>query len=300
MKLYEKYKDFLMNNLMYIIVEIYLLSLMLGYTSVVQSSEKLTLILKLIRYICYIAFGIKIYKDWKNGSKMTYMILVLICIAILAILVEKSRSVFFLVLFAIAIRNMKFDKIINYTFKVYMVVFILTINLAILGIVPNWLFFRGNVERYALGFIYATDAMGIYLIIMIMFFYQKRSKASWMEIALSEAINVLLYKFTDSRLSFILINALLILLCLSKINWAKNILYKKSVQNVLKTFCYVLPIALFLIFNLMTVLYVNNNEFAIKANILLSERFRITGKAYDKYGVPVFGKNIEWIRMGRK
>ena len=172
------------------------------------------------------------------------------------------------------------------------------LNLSLLKVLPDWIYYRGKIARHSLGFIYATDAIGIYLIIILMYFYIKKSKARIEEIILLETINVFLYKMTDGRLSFILITLLLAGLLLSKLKILKNLFKRRISQKIIKITCYILPVVLFISFNLLTYLYSCNNSFAKQVNEILSDRLKYTSEAYENYGIPIFGKNIKWNGWG--
>ena len=296
--IFDKIKKVSLDNLVYISWGIYILTCFLNIVGIIVLSDRTQNVLKIVRYVCYIIFAFKIFHDWKNGEKITVSIVLTGALTIAIAIFAKNRSVFFIWFILLALRKMEFDRLIQIAFKIFTIAFLVIICLATLGIIPNWEFSRGNSIRYALGFIYATDAIGMYLIIILMFFYTKREKSTKTELLILETINVFMYSYTNGRVSFILISLVLFIQFLSRFEWIKNIFYCKIVQNCLKIICHTLPIVLFIGLHLLIVMYANNSFVANKVNKLLSNRIRLTYQAYRNYDVKPFGSNIKWQGWG--
>lgn len=294
----DKLKRLRINDLTYFFWGVYIFASFLNSIGIFFINDELQLGLKLIRYICYGIFVSKIFIDWKNGEKITISILTIVFVSLAIALFAKNRSIFFSVIIFIALRNMEFDKLIKIALNIYLIGFLIVICLAMLNIIPNWEFSRGNMPRYALGFIYATDAIGIYLIIILMFFYTKKDKATKIELLVLEAINVFMYSYTNGRLSFILISAVLFIQFLSKFEFIKKIFYNKFVQKSLQIICHTLPVVLFLGIHLLVIMYANNIFIANKVNRILSDRIKLTYQAYRKNDVNLFGNDIKWQGWG--
>ncbi len=295
----NKIKNYIKSDsFMYVFFGIYMMILLINNTSLFLSNDILLVCMKIIRYICYIVFGIRIIIDWKNGSNITLTIILLTILSILIFLVAHNKNVFLLLIFLISLRKLDFDKLIKITFNIFIFIFLITISLSLMGIIPDWIFYRGSIVRHSLGFVYATDAIGIYLSIIIMYFYIRKSKATYIELMILETINIFLYKFTDGRLSFILVSIILGIMLLSKFKFVKKLYNYFMNKKVFKILCCTLPIILFLMFNFITLLYTNNNSFAIRVNELLSNRLKYTSEAYKEYGVTLFGEQIEWNGWG--
>ena len=62
--------------------------------------------------------------------------------------------------------------------------------------------------------------------------------------------------------------------------------------------CYSAPVVLLIIFNSLTYAYSKNYNNIDKVDKLLSGRLELTAKAYEEYGVPIFGKDIKWHGWG--
>ena len=294
----DKIKQLKIEEITYFFWGIYIVASFLNNIGIFFINDELQLGLKLIRYVCYGIFVAKIFIDWKNGEKITVSILAIMFVSLAIAFFAKNKSIFFIVIIFIALRNMKFDKLVKIALNIYLIGFLIVICLAMLNIIPNWEFSRGNMPRYALGFIYATDAIGIYLIIILMFFYTKKDRATKIELLVLEAINVFMYSYTNGRLSFILISAILLIQFLSKYQFIKNVFYNNFVQKCLKIVCHTLPVVLFLGIHLLVIMYANNNFIANKVNRILSDRIKLTYQAYRKNDVNLFGNDIKWQGWG--
>lgn len=298
MKYLKKIKTLSLEDITYIVWGTYIFVTFLNMISVVYASNFAQLVLKCVRYLCYIEFLVKVIKDWKDGAKITFPIIFMGLLAGIIAITAKNRTLIFLLLIFLALRKMNFDKLIEISLKIYMTGFLITVILAILKIIPNWEFSRGNTPRYALGFIYATDSIGVYLAIILMFFYIKKDKATNMELLVFELINVFMYSYTDGRLSFILISAILFIQFISRYNFVKNVFYNSIIQKCLKALCHTLPVILFLGLHLLVIMYANNNIVANKINRLISDRVKLTYQAYRNNDVKLFGNDIKWQGWG--
>jgi len=297
-KYLKKINEATLDDIMYVVWGIYIITTFLNTVSVFFQSEVLQLVLKVVRYLCYIISTIKIVADWKKGLNVTIPMIVISILSLIILLVTSNRNIFLTFLILIALRNLQFNKLISIALKLFLLMFFIVVSLAILKIIPNWEFSRGTLPRYALGFSYATDAIGTYLIVILMYFYIRNSKATYIELIVLETINILIFDYTNGRASFLLISVILFTQLLSKFNWVKEIFYSKIIQKIVKLSCYTLPIVLFVLFHMFICLYSMNNTIANKVNKILSDRIKYTYQTYRTNEVQLFGSNIEWNGWG--
>lgn len=298
MNIRDKYKKYSLEYLMYFFFGIYMLTLILNMTNVVYSSDACKLFVKIVRYFCYAIFIYKIFYDLKKGSKITIVILCMLILSLFIVIFANNKNILFLTLILVSVRNLDFNKLIDITLKIFFVCFFIVVSLSILGVIPDWTFGRGSVIRHSIGFIYATDAIGVYLSIILMYFYKRKSKATIYELILLETINIFLYDYTDGRTSFILVSMILLVMLLSKFKFIKRVFNGKVIQKIIKIASYSLPIILFIILHIIIFMYANNYGIAIEINKLLSSRIKYTYQAYENYQLTWFGQDIEWKRMG--
>ena len=299
MKYYiDKIKKLSLEDKTYFIWGIYIFTCFLNTVGIIFINDKCQTALKLVRYICYIVFAIKSFDDWRKGEKITLSIIGIFILSVAIAVVAKNRSIFFMTLVLVGLRKMDFDKLIKIALCIFMISFAIVISLALLGIIPNWKFSRGVEPRYALGFIYATDAIGMYLIIILMCLYTKKNTLSNKELLFLQIINIFMYSYTDGRMSFILISLVLFLQFVSKYEFAKNIFYKDVVQKLLRVACNTLPVILFLGLHFLIFMYANDSFIAKKIDTLLSSRINYTYQAYRKNDIGLFGSDIDWNGWG--
>ena len=297
-KYFEKFKKYSFDDLMYIIWGVYISTTFLDIVAIFFANEICQLCLKTIRYICYAICIIRAFYDWKNGEKITLPIIAIGILSIIIGITSHNQNIFLTLLILIALRRLDFDKLINIALKIFISYFFIVVSLSILKIIPNWEFSRGTLPRYALGFIYATDAIGTYLVIILMYFYVKNSNATYIELIILETINIFIFEYTNGRASFLLISMILFIQLMSKFEFIRRLFYNEIIQKILKLACYTLPLFLFITFHILVCMYSINNNLANKVNKVLSDRIKYTYQAYRTYDVTLFGSNIEWKGYG--
>ena len=290
----EKIKKIEFNNLMYVFWGIYVLANFLGMVGIIYANDICQITLKIIRYICYLVFAIKVYFDWREDKIISISFIVIFILAVMITIFAKNNGVICTIIILTALRKLDFDRLIKIALKIFSVAFCTTVGFTLLKIIPNWEFSRGTLTRYSLGFDYAATGVSVYLVTIMMYFYIRKNKATYMELIVLELINLFVYRYTDGRLGFVLITAILFIQLLSKFEFIRNIFNSNLTQKLLKIICHTLPIILFILFHLLVVMYANNNVIANKVNRKLSNRVKLTYQAYRNYDIKLFGDDIKW------
>lgn len=290
----EKIKKIELNNLMYIFWGIYVLANFLGMVGIIYANDICQIALKLTRYMCYLVFAIKAYFDWKKDKKISILFIVAFILALIITVLAKNNGITCTIIILVALRKMDFDRLIKIAFKIFSIAFFITVGLTLMKIIPNWEFSRGTITRYSLGFDYAATGVSVYIVTIMMYFYIRNNKATYMELLVLELINIFVYRYTDGRLGFVLISLILFIQLLSKFEFIINIFNSNFIQKSLKVVCHTLPIILFILYHLLTIMYANNNVIANKVNKTLSNRIKLTYQAYRNYDVKLFGNDIKW------
>ena len=288
----------LSNNFLYIVTGVYMMTLLLNSVVYYFTIPAFEIIIKIFRIACYLIFMLSILKNWKNGDNITIGMIVFAVLSCVIAIFSKNKDILFLFIFCFAVKNLSIKKIITHTLILYIVTFLIIVSLSLLKIIPDWIFYRGTTQRHSLGFYYSTIAIGIYLSCMLMYFYVRKSKATVMELLLFEGINVFLYKYTDGRLSFILISIILFMMLILKIPKLRQLFKLPHMQVVLKYIGYILPISLFTMVILATYLYTKGNPIGFSINKILSGRLLYTKNAFQQYGITLFGQPIDWKGWG--
>ena len=250
-------------------------------------------ILKGIRYIIYLLFVILIsYKMIKHKySKESILYLCLIgVLSLIGFKTGNDKSLFFTILFWAAMFGLNSSKVFTCSLCVQGGLLIVTILCAFLGLADNSLL---DVERarYSLGFNWANLSPILYLFVVMLYIYKRKDKITIIECIVLEIINVFLYKFTNTKMALIVLTAIIAVILIYKIFSGFKIVLKK-VLILCKKLVIVLPaicafVACWLpIYNVDTWIWQ-------KMNSLLSGRLWQCRNAIFKYGITLFGKEID-------
>lgn len=285
-------------NLTYIFFNIYILVLILSEIVIVLDNRILIMSFKAIRYSCYLFFLIKILIDFYYERNIKIVTIIALIISVMTLIIAKNTTLSILCIIFLALKKCDLNKLIVNIFNIYASIFFAVISLAALNVIPDWIYYRGDIVRHSLGFSYPTDCISFYLIIVLMYVYVKKEKITIIEVLSLETLNIFLYKYTDGRTSFLLITAILIIVIISKVKFIYNPLSKSILLKISKIVSYCLPIFLFILYNFLTFMFIRNDNVAQKINIALTDRLQLTGSAYLNYGIPLFGDEIKWNGWG--
>lgn len=288
--------SFKINKIAYII---FFLDLIISSTIYNQINTSVSFILKVIRYLFYAYLTIKYVRDWLKTKRSIGIIQIIMCLIILiAYYYNRYSSLIILFLILCCVNENEIKDIIKINCYVYSICYILIVSLSLIGIIPDWIFYRGSIARHSLGFIYPTNAFGTFLSIVLMTFYSKGDNISFYELLIFEITNVFLYYLTDGRLSFFLITIILFVAFLMKLKGTsmsfKKILENKYVKIIIISF----PFLAFFGILLLIYLYGKGNEFGLLMNNALSGRLSLSLDALSKYKLTMFGQQIKWYGWG--
>lgn len=299
-KIKDKLNKLPWNKILIIFFSIYIINLQVNVSTFNISNVSMS-ILKVIRYACYFIFFIRYMqiiniKNWKNLCLILMLVAISIC--------SKDISLFILYIIIMVLKNIKFEKLLIVFFYVSLSVFTVILLSSVIGVIPNWIFFRTKEElRYAFGYQYCTFAPIYFFFIVLVRFCIKKEKIEFSEIMLFFLINIFLYFFTDSRTSFILTTFVIATMYLIKIifkfNIANKIISNNRIQIFIKYLCYTLPTIIVIISIAMTMIYKYNPNGMKEIDNILSNRLMYTEKSIKKYGISALGTEINWKGLGR-
>lgn len=293
----KKYLSF--EKSIYIVFCIYIVAALLTESSIAVLEETFRTVIKIIRYICYFFFFIKIIYDWKNDkSKITIPMIIITIVSIIVYFFSKSKSILILILILFALRNTDREKLIRIALKTYIIIFFTIIIGALLNFIPDLIYPTSKLVRHTIGFSYPTVTAGLYLMLVMMYVYNRKSKITIYEIITMELINVFLYKYTYGKTSFILVTVILLIMTLQKVKFVYKFFNSKFSKKILKVCCYIMPTVLLIIILVVTLLYGFNNSMANKLSIILSNRIELGYNAFKEYDVTLFGQKTQWNGWG--
>ncbi len=163
------------------------------------------------------------------------------------------------------------------------------------GIIEDVTFLRSDgTWRYSFGYIYPLETAAHVLTLIILYYYLYYQNCNLKIYLVCNFINLLVYKITDARMTFILILAFTTLMSLLKLQFVKHkflILVKYKIIYGMFFVAVILPI-------IISVFYNPQNVFLHRFDQILNGRFELAKRAFDFYGFNFWGQKITWVGSG--
>ena len=297
-----KKKLFLLNDeriesILLLLFAFYIAAIVFDASVIGQLHPGVILFCKFIRYIFYLACTINIFRNLLlyGYDHLTWPVIFIVGLSIAIFLISRRQYPLCICLMLGGMHRISFKRILKCTFITSTLLFLILITLSILNIVPDWIYLRedGNI-RHALGYDWPGNTAKAFFLIVLMYFY-KHNKVKNEDIALLFICTILLFCLTDARTDCLLcIVVVLALWALTNTNLFSRD-YSRKVWRIINA---VVPWALTAVFVLFCVLYSKNSSIAQRLDILLSSRLQLTVNAWKKYGLTLFGQQINWKGWG--
>lgn len=246
----------------------------------------------IIKLICYLLLTIKIILLDHYQLKQFLLILVFGVIATIAAFQSEYTDLLLITMFIIGARGINFEDI-N---KIYFIIGCIVIGSAIIaskiGLITNYIYYRGTTIRQSFGTIYPTDfaAHVFYLILSYCFLVNRRLKL--FEVFIIGIIAFLINKYCDARLDVILI--ILTTICYYIL---LSSTFRKAFHKLINNVSALLPVSLFSLAFLLSYFY-KSTGFMTLINQLLSGRLALGKRAFTMYPIKLFGQFIETHGFG--
>lgn len=190
-------------------------------------------------------------------------------------------------------RRIPFAKIARFTLNVSIALVCGIVLSSYFGIIENVAAAKGDRVREYLGFRYALYLPGILLNMTALWIYLRKDKISIPGALVWAVVNWFVYDKTDSRISFIIAEALLVAALVMRF-WPKIVEKLKPLWLVaVSSFGVCGAFSL-----IMTIVYDNSLPWMRKLNSILESRLRLGNRSLQEHGVSWFGKEIEWLGNG--
>lgn len=233
-------------------------------------------------------------------DRYTLRALILIAVIVVVFFVGYRYSTYIdliiLLVLMIGSKNIKLEDVVKCHFIIYSTIMTIAMICALLGLIENYVIFstlRGY--RYSLGNTYPTDfAAGIYYLVLD-FVYLKRKKWKTQYSIGIILISWIVYRITDANTSFVLLCCIAIMLIFMQKKWGIRILSSKPVQNVI---VFSFPVLAILSIGIHYVYTVVSSPILLGLDVLLNNRLSYGHQAIQRYGLSMFGKQIEFIGAG--
>lgn len=302
-----------------VVLAIYYFTLFLDITTLSYSFSKAATLCKLLRYVCYVYFLFVIYKKLrtldlksyinkiKNFDKKQYFVAGVVILALFSIvmnlLLTKNKAWVFLLFTLIYASCFDFEDVLNTIFSAQFISLILITTLSSFGLMHDYVNMRADgTTRHSLGFGYPTYLSQFLLFMILYYSYKKNFKISPEKLGLYQLLIVFSYFLTDSRTEMLISECILIGIFMNSVvilDKFKNVVefFKKAYATCFPLFpigSYILVMLYGFIFNTMNV---NSIIFKIaqKFNHIFSNRLYQTFYDFKRYGLSLFGSNIDLV-----
>ena len=208
---------------------------------------------------------------------------------------DNASFVFYTLVLLYLAADLQFKQLIELTFYIQIISLICIISSSLIGIIPNIVdssyaggFFRA---RYCLGFTFSTYAPNYFLSLVLEYLFLKKGKKLYfIELLIIIFIDIFIYSYTKTRLSFYMTLGALIFYYLAK--KIRPSFFKKTIISFLIHYSYI--IACVLSFTI-TLKCGTGGDWLEKLNLLLSERLRFGKLGLEQWGMSMFGKSVTWL-----
>lgn len=302
-----------------VVLAIYYFTLFLDITTLSYSFSKAATLCKLLRYVCYVYFLFVIYKKLrtldlksyinkiKNFDKKQYFVVGVVILALFSIvmnlLLTKNKAWVFLLFTLIYASCFDFEDVLNTIFSAQFISLILITTLSSFGLMHDYVNMRADgTMRHSLGFGYPTYLSQFLLFMILYYSYKKNFKISPEKLGLYQLLIVFSYFLTDSRTEMLISECILIGIFMNSVGILdkfKNVVefFKKAYATCFPLFpigSYILVMLYGFIFNTINV---NSIIFKIaqKFNHIFSNRLYQTFYDFKRYGLSLFGSNIDLV-----
>lgn len=207
---------------------------------------------------------------------------------VIATILSGNRQMLSTWMFIVASKNVDFDKLVRIAYKISFIMIPFFIVLCKLGLIENYIFTRGNIRRYSLGFLH-PNYLGVRVFQLVLCnCYLNRDKLGILNYCYIALAIVFVFKVPNSQTIFISMLVFLLLL-----------LIYKCIQNrrqiFLKLYAYSLLIGA-IILNVLSLLFssmdVNRNSILLWIDERMSRRFSWGHRAWQIYGTSLLGQKI--------
>lgn len=228
-------------------------------------------------------------QDWKGFAVAAAMFLIAFRVSHASV----HRQSVLMLAYIYCARRIPFAKIARFTLNVSVVLACTIVLSGYLGIIDNIAAVKSGRVREYLGFRYALYLPGLLLNMTALWIYLRKEKITVPGALVWAVVNWAVYYKTDSRISFVIAQALLAAALVMRF-WPK-IVEKLKPLWWLAVSSFGVCGAFSLV---MTIGYDNSISWMRKLNSILESRLRLGSRSLTEHGVTLFGQEIEWLGNG--
>lgn len=266
---------------------------------------------KILRYLCYLAFGLlalaamgdfsldnpsRFFRSLMTWIGSHVIFLAASVLAVITSFTSRGLEPIVLVLIVTAASFSPLPDLFLGALCGMAAGFMLVALLAATGVIENYVFVRESDVRYALGFIYPLEAQSVVLMMSLLILVLFWKKLNFVICLGVFVLNVLIYLLTKGRMSLIMAA----LACL--LFWICHQIPQKQMKAVLCTpwMRAIMWICLILVFVLPLILcsQFDWSELWMTIDSYTNGRIRFGYQGLRDYGIPLFGQQVTWVGLG--
>ena len=226
----------------------------------------------------------------KHSKIELYSILILI--PILFVIIYTTKTYYTLLpisLLVISVRDINLEKILRiWLFEIIILMLFVSVSyyLDIIGETIHVTGREGDKIRYGLGYGYASFSANYFFHFTLFYSFIRREKLKVLEIIALFVTNYYLYLKTDTKSAFacsVLLLFLVLLIKYLKLSKQNNFLNKYTML-----FGFIISLGTLFLYRFGT-------EAGELLNTLVTGRLRLADKAWDEFGITIFGQKILWV-----
>lgn len=190
-------------------------------------------------------------------------------------------------------RHVDFRKVVLVTFTATAASVLMIVGCCKAGILRDVLVPRGSDVRHSLGFAYTTYLSHYCLDIALGYFFLRKDRYTYGELGITAIVDLLVYRATDSRSSFLLLAAVLVVLALVKMMRDAG----APLTGAKKLVAWLAPpsFALCALLAFAVILWVPvGSSLGAKFDSALSGRLKLSQDAYETHPVQAFGNEVRF------
>lgn len=274
----------------YLILFAYLSLLFINQTELrIMLPPALLKLLQLMRYTCYALLALKIVCVPLYQKKFLITALSVCGCVALCVLSSTRRGILFSALAVIAAYDCDDRRILKTATAAFSIGLAVTLLFCLTGIFENRILDAGR-NRFNLGFNWVTLAPIYFFFISIGYANWRGERIMVSELLLMEVISFLLYKATDTRMTFVLNSLFLFIIAVQKIVF-KN---EWHIIHSAGMWVCILPLLFCLGVLLIQAMYSPGEKIWDMLNSLLSGRLSLADGNLKELPITMFGQAIEW------
>lgn len=276
-----------------------LFKIALANTTFVEFIDTRSTLFKLIYPISFILIGIKFLYRKKLSIKNIVVGVSVLFISVFCYLYSDSSEIIVLLILILGIKDVDSKNVAKCFFFTYVLVLVLALFFSLFGIIDlYYVVDKSKGVRYSLGNTYPTDfAAGIFYLLLAFVYLKSYWKYRYTVIWI--IIISFMYVFTKALTSTLLSALLLIIMTFTNL---KNSSFRYNIDKKLNRFIRIISCVAFPLCAAISAgcvaLFTSGNSMMQNLNITLNYRIGFAARAFNDYGLTLFGSLINMSGAG--